>query len=367
MWEQDKEAVDEAQEALDDFILEQKINAIQEEINNWNDYIEKVEESSEIYAQEQRKQLLEMEYGRDYGAQILQDMEDNLGKTVENSVGLLQDLIDQWNNLYAAQSQIANMPTTEIISGLDTGVSNTSGGATYNKNVDYMAIINSIKREIARQDAEIGTHTSDLDRLVEYYTDLRNQKIEGENLNQDGTPKTEGSSSSSGGSSGGGSSSSSSSSSSSFKPGGIVGGIASTIGSVISGVVNAIKGSSSSSKKNSSSSSKSSSGRKAADKASNFSEGGIVDYTGSANVHGSSSRSEVVFNSTDAKKLYDLVHNNDLKSIESDVLNKLSSIMNDINKDSNNGTNIEIGNINLPSVKNGNDFIRQLKVISLNR
>lgn len=42
-----------------------------------------------------------------------------------------------------------------------------------------------------------------------------------------------------------------------------------------------------------------------------YSEGGVVNYTGIAEVHGSKSASEVVFNAADAKKLYDLVHNND--------------------------------------------------------
>ena len=42
-----------------------------------------------------------------------------------------------------------------------------------------------------------------------------------------------------------------------------------------------------------------------------YSEGGVISYTGGAEVHGSKSASEVVFNAADAKKLYDLVHNND--------------------------------------------------------
>lgn len=332
-----------------------------------------MQESSEIYEQEQRKQLLEMEYGKDYGEQILQDMNDNLGLSVDNAVGILQGLIDQWNNLYEAQARVSAMSAMDVASSLDTSYDNVEGHTSgYNANYDYQAQIDKLNELKQQQIDELGTYNTWIDDQIDYLTEKRQQKIEGENLNQDGTPKTEGSSSSGGGSSSGGSSSSNKGSSGNKGSiGGIAGGIASAIGSVVSGVVNAIKGSSSSKKNSSSSSSKSSSsstsGRKAADKAANFSEGGIVDYTGSANVHGSSSRSEVVFNSTDAKKLYDLVHNNDLKSIESDVLNKLSSIMNNINKDSNNGTNIEIGNINLPSVKNGNDFIRQLKVISLNR
>ena len=46
-----------------------------------------------------------------------------------------------------------------------------------------------------------------------------------------------------------------------------------------------------------------------------FAKGGVVDYTGLANVHGSRLSSEVVFNAADAKKLYDLVHNLDLTTL----------------------------------------------------
>lgn len=42
-----------------------------------------------------------------------------------------------------------------------------------------------------------------------------------------------------------------------------------------------------------------------------YSAGGVVDYTGGAQVHGSKSAAEVVFNAKDAAKLYDIIHNGD--------------------------------------------------------
>ncbi|MDE6149667.1 MAG: hypothetical protein K2F81_06185, partial [Ruminococcus sp.] len=42
-----------------------------------------------------------------------------------------------------------------------------------------------------------------------------------------------------------------------------------------------------------------------------YSTGGVIDYTGMANVHGSSSSPEVIFNSADAKKLFNVIHNSD--------------------------------------------------------
>lgn len=46
-----------------------------------------------------------------------------------------------------------------------------------------------------------------------------------------------------------------------------------------------------------------------------FADGGVISYTGSASVHGTSTSSEVVFNAADAKKLYDLVHTGNFDSV----------------------------------------------------
>lgn len=48
-----------------------------------------------------------------------------------------------------------------------------------------------------------------------------------------------------------------------------------------------------------------------AKKVNKYADGGIVDYTGFANVHGSPNSPEVVFNATDAKKLYNIVRSID--------------------------------------------------------
>ena len=119
VWEADKAAIEEAEEEYEDFLHEQKIKEIQEQIDNWNDYIEKVQESSDVFEKEQRRQLLEMEYGRDYGKQILDDMNANLDLSVENAVGILGELIDQWNNLYEAQLRVQQMSAQELLGGLE--------------------------------------------------------------------------------------------------------------------------------------------------------------------------------------------------------------------------------------------------------
>ncbi len=87
-----------------------------------------------------------------------------------------------------------------------------------------------------------------------------------------------------------------------------------------------------------------------------FKEGGIVDYTGDAAVHGSKAKPEVVFNSTDAKKLYDLVHNTD--SLIPKIANSFD-FQNGV--PTNNIYNFD--QLVLPNVKDGESFMSDLKRI----
>lgn len=60
-----------------------------------------------------------------------------------------------------------------------------------------------------------------------------------------------------------------------------------------------------------------------------YADGGVISYTGNAQVHGSKSSPEVVFNASDAKKLYDFVHNGGtlLSSIDmSDIVSDLTQL-----------------------------------------
>ncbi len=103
-----------------------------------------------------------------------------------------------------------------------------------------------------------------------------------------------------------------------------------------------------------------------------FATGGIVDFTGPANVHGSETHSEVIFNSSDAKKLWDMIHTYNPDMALADNTSAVYSRMNATLKGINNtvhdtGTTINISTVNLPSVQQPNDFVRRLKTISLNR
>ena len=78
-----------------------------------------------------------------------------------------------------------------------------------------------------------------------------------------------------------------------------------------------------------------------------YSEGGIVDYTGLAMLHGSPNRPEYVLNNTQMKNL----------------LSSLSKprVVSNINNGSSDVINYNFGNIELPNVNNAQQFISELK------
>lgn len=87
-----------------------------------------------------------------------------------------------------------------------------------------------------------------------------------------------------------------------------------------------------------------------------YSNGGIVDFTGLAMLHGSKSNPEVVMNSTQLSKMFSLINS----------MPKPNSNFIQPNKTTHNTYKIE--NITLPNVHNGRDFLNELqKEVNLNR
>lgn len=75
--------------------------------------------------------------------------------------------------------------------------------------------------------------------------------------------------------------------------------------------------------------------------------GGVVDYTGVAMLHGTKQKSETIFNANDSAKLYDMVHNT--PNLMADMLNqatKLSGFKLSSNENTNNSS-VSIGAINV--------------------
>lgn len=194
-----KKALEDANKAVDKFDRENVIRALQEEMDKWDDYIAKVEATSEQFEKQINAQAVELELGENWQMQIFQDMMDNLGLTVDNSVGLIQQLIDKYNELYDTQKKLTEAPADSFLEGLDTSLDNIQDitmddgtiykGISYDKNHDYAADINALQAMIDQQERESGTHDTWLDEVIKMRQLQRRAKIEGENLNEDGTPK----------------------------------------------------------------------------------------------------------------------------------------------------------------------------------
>lgn len=90
-----------------------------------------------------------------------------------------------------------------------------------------------------------------------------------------------------------------------------------------------------------------------------LSQGGVVNYTGLAMLHGSPQKSETVFNATDSAKLYDLVHNT--PNLLSEALTQITSPK-AFNRENVSPINSETVNINIEKVvaDNPEAFAKQL-------
>lgn len=447
VWEADQQKIEEAQKAYDDFVKQEKIDALQKEIDHWNDYIKKVEDSSDIYEREINAQVAKAKWGENWQEQINKDMIDNLDKTVYQACGKLDELIKKYDELYTKQTEWNNKLNSDIIKDYNLDNSNINDlvidpntGLKYNKNTDYQAEINALKKEIARQEREMGTHDSSLDKQIENLNSIRNYKSydtgakygyqavgsggktytinsdkgkdfvtnakAGETLTgSDGSTWTKNSdgsvtitrgndtfsmgaisqtaknnASSSGSSSSSHSSSknnSSSGSSSSSYTGTSSSGGTYTIGSDKgkSFVNNASAGSTMTggdgskwTKNKDGTTTIKKQGKTYTVGKKSYATGGVNDETGFAALHGERQKSEVIFNAEDAKKLWNWIHNMDENCNIEDIGSAAKSLMSKINTaNTDNSTDIHIEHLELPSVKDKDSFVKQLKMISLNR
>jgi hypothetical protein len=109
-----------------------------------------------------------------------------------------------------------------------------------------------------------------------------------------------------------------------------------------------------------------------------YRDGGVADYTGLAELHGTKTKAETIFNSTDSSKLYELIHGNNVSDIASLMFKNLfngingSALSSVVNKSSNmiqidNLVNIEgsIDSSNLAKIQQStkdalNEFARKI-------
>lgn len=117
VWEADESEVADAQKALDDFKLEQKTEAIDAEIEKWNEYIEKLGEVTTVYEEEQKKLAFEQmqqyitqggvnsrnlkqleNFAKAY-AEKQKQIADNTTDEIDKQINKYEELKDQWGQI----------------------------------------------------------------------------------------------------------------------------------------------------------------------------------------------------------------------------------------------------------------------------
>lgn len=119
VWETDKSAVDEAQKAIDDFYSEEKQNAIQKQIDAWNEYKEALGGISTAYEEEQAKEAFLKKQGfiteEGINNRNLSEIErfknayKNKQKQIqETTTDSIDAQIEKWNDLKQSYSDITS-------------------------------------------------------------------------------------------------------------------------------------------------------------------------------------------------------------------------------------------------------------------
>lgn len=117
VWESDESEVADAQKALDDFKLEQQTEAIDTEIEKWNEYIEKLGEVTSVYEEEQKKLAFEQmaqyitqegvnsrnlkqleDFAKAY-ANKQRQMAENTTDEIDKQINKYEELKDQWGQI----------------------------------------------------------------------------------------------------------------------------------------------------------------------------------------------------------------------------------------------------------------------------
>lgn len=138
-WETDKEAIREAQEALDEFNKEQELDAlekqkdeaiknIEDQIDAWEKYKESWESVADDYETQQARITLANQLGADAEAQILQQRLDVLEKYKQGYLATMKEIADL-ENTPADKLSGYNTPTTTTSSSAPT--TQTSNNKTY--------------------------------------------------------------------------------------------------------------------------------------------------------------------------------------------------------------------------------------------
>ena len=345
VWETDKQAIADAQKELNDFQTEEAIREIEKQIEAWEEYKDTFTKIPNEYQKAQDKLKAEMLLGYNWEEDV-----------INKRIGLQEKL----KNAY--------VDTMTAIENLDEAIRNqvdNDVGLTEKDGSNWRAIValNSEKWKISTDPAEkAALHNANVQIYREHGYEYDPAT---------GTYYKVSSSGSSGGSSG------TIKSNASNRPGKITT-VVDSNGNIVSGGTAPSSSGSSSGSGASSAISKfvgttigkaiSDAVKKATQKSS-YSSGGVNDETGVAMLHGTKSRSEVIFNSADAKKLWDYIHNMNIEKIRSNIKPSLmpnfkafSPAIQPISEDN----SITIQNLTVKA-NDANTLIQELKLLKNNR
>lgn len=253
-WETNKEAIKEAEKALEDFENEQRISKIDDEISELNDLKDEWSNVADTYEKEQNRIEATLLMGNKFEENVLNDRLNTLRKFVR-----------MYNEEAGKLTTAENLLQTQQDERESKSASKKKSNVYYDKNTDYQALINEA---LAR-----GASRSELAALEE----KRNAKIRGEKLGYGETYYY-------------------------------------------------TKG---------------------------YSNGGIIDYTGLAQMHGTKAKPEIVLNNNQAASLYNMIKTMSYPASTS----KFSSGMTDNSSCT--------YNINMYEVDNMNKFVNEFKQYTL--
>jgi len=91
-----------------------------------------------------------------------------------------------------------------------------------------------------------------------------------------------------------------------------------------------------------------------------YADGGVDVTGGEATLHGTPSNPEVIFNSTDAAKLYSIIHNSN-GNLSQYYSNSMQNHSSNLTTNNDKTVSVNIGDINLSEVENPNEIAKIIK------
>lgn len=303
VWESDQEEIKKSQEAINKFKVDEQIREIDKQIDAWNEYKKTWEDTTKGY---------EIEANKLHASQMIHaNWEgDILNKRLKAVNDFKDGYLDAMKQIGSIQNQIGSLENSNfLVVGAD---GNAPSGS---KAGDIVATAGGNFLVITKEDYDIGKKSGE-DVRYNSTTGTYSKKI----TEDSGSKKP------------------SSSSSSSNIAGTVASGFVKAVSDTIKNTFSSIKGAFT--------------GKK-------YSSGGVADFTGFAQLDGSKTKSETIFNSTDSKKLYDLVH--EVPDLKGYYAKKIAYSIPDISNNISKGhASISIGDIYLSEVNDADSLSKAI-------